>query len=117
MAFHVAIVQPESELVNVTAKVLRIDMVINAMQTALQHRPDAFDIVGRNAIADILASRMADRLVLVEQAADSLIAAVLIRVTGGPRLCWRVTKRKTWMAGSSPAKGNWEVLRSEWEPF
>src|SRR5665213_1444449 len=50
------------------------------MQTALEDGPDGLDIVGAHAVPNILARRMLDRLMLVEQPAYSLVAAVLIRV-------------------------------------
>jgi hypothetical protein len=80
MALHVAVVQPERELVNLPAKVVRIDMVVNAVHAALEHASHGLDIVGAHAVAHILASRMADRLVLVEQPAETLITAVLVCV-------------------------------------
>src|SRR5438094_316920 len=53
MPLHIALIEPESELVNVPAKVLRADMVEGAVDTALQHGPDAFDAVGRNVVASV----------------------------------------------------------------
>jgi hypothetical protein len=46
---HIALIEPESELIDVPAKVLRADMVEGAVNTALQDSPDAFDAVGRRS--------------------------------------------------------------------
>jgi hypothetical protein len=53
MTRHIALVEPESELVNVPAPVLRADVVEGAINAALQDSPNGLDAVGRNAIADI----------------------------------------------------------------
>lgn len=66
MPLHVAVVQPEDELIDIPAKMLWIDVVINAMQPALENTPNALDVVGAHAVADILTRRVLDRLVLVE---------------------------------------------------
>jgi hypothetical protein len=54
MPRHIALVEPESELVNVTSEVLFADVVESAIDTALEHRPNRFDAVGRNVSATYL---------------------------------------------------------------
>jgi hypothetical protein len=55
MPLHIALIEPESELVNVPAKVLRADVVEGAVNAALQDGPDAFNAVGRNAVTRVFA--------------------------------------------------------------
>src|SRR4051794_8855616 len=63
----VALVQPERELVNVPAQVLRAGMVVHADNAPLENREDALDTVRGNAVADELAYAVIDRLVIEEQ--------------------------------------------------
>src|SRR5258708_38401358 len=77
MPLHIALIEPESELVNVPAKMLRADMVEGAVNAAFQDGPDAFDAVGRNAIANVFAGLVVDRFVR-ERPSQAAIAAVLI---------------------------------------
>src|SRR5579863_2700642 len=65
MPLHVALIEAERELVNVAVQVLIAGVVVDAVQTALQDRPDAFHAVRRDAIADILAGAVNDGLVLI----------------------------------------------------
>src|SRR6266576_4412019 len=55
MPLNIALIEPESELVNGPAKMLRADMVEGAVDAALQHGPDASDAVSRNVVASVLA--------------------------------------------------------------
>jgi hypothetical protein len=63
MPLYVALIEPESELVNVPAKVFRADMVKGSIDAALQNSPDTFNAIGRNVVADIFASTVIDGFV------------------------------------------------------
>src|SRR5579864_4726941 len=53
---HVALIEPERELVYIAMQVLVAGVVIDAVQPALQNGPDALDAVRRHAIIpDVLA--------------------------------------------------------------
>ena len=67
VALYVTFVQAERELINVTGKVLRADLVIDAIHAALQERPNAFDTVRTGRAASKGTSRMVHRLVAKEQ--------------------------------------------------
>ena len=55
MPLHVARIETERELVNVPAEMLGADMMESSVDAAFQNGPDAFDAIGRNVVADILA--------------------------------------------------------------
>src|SRR5208337_1087768 len=78
--FDVAFVQPEGELVQIAAKVLAAHAVINAVVAAFQDSPDAFNRVRVCRASRVLASRMIDGIVLVEQAVQSGENQVLIGI-------------------------------------
>src|SRR5208282_4210237 len=67
MPLDVAFVQPESELIQIAAEVLAAHAVVNAIVAAFQDGPDAFNRVRVGRASRILASRMIDGIVLVEQ--------------------------------------------------
>src|SRR6266511_2479815 len=54
-ALHVAVVEPERELVNVPGKMLRAGVMINANDPAFQHGPHRFDAVGADTVPHVLA--------------------------------------------------------------
>lgn len=83
VAVDVAFVQPERELIDVATKVLLARMVIDADQAALEDGEHALDAVGRDAIADILALAVVDRLVAVEHPRQTTIGRSLIGVERG----------------------------------
>src|ERR1700682_2468061 len=60
----VPIIEPEGELVNIPAQMLRANVVEGSIDAALQDGPDAFDAVRRNAITGVFARAVVDRLVL-----------------------------------------------------
>src|SRR4029077_10035708 len=66
----VAVVEPEGELVDVAAKMLRAGMVVDAGNAALHDGPDRFDAVGVDIAARVLASAVVDRVVAEEQAVE-----------------------------------------------
>ena len=65
MPRYIALVERESELIDVPAEVLLADVVESAVDAALQHRPNRFDAIGRNAVADVRACLVVDRFLLV----------------------------------------------------
>ena len=48
VSLHVAIVQPERELIDVALEVFRAGVVVDAMKPALQDGPDTLYAVGRD---------------------------------------------------------------------
>lgn len=75
---NVAVVQAERKFINITAQMLVARMVIDAMQTALQHGPNAFDAVGAHAISDVLARTVVDGFVSIEHRSKTAIACMLV---------------------------------------
>jgi len=67
VVFHVAVVQPEGEFIDVTAQMLLAGVMVDADQAALENREHALDVVGRNAVADVFAGAVVDGLVIEEQ--------------------------------------------------
>ena len=82
VAFHVAIVQPERELVDVAAKVFRAGVMINAVKPTLQNGENAFHAVRRHVIADVFSRTVIDGVVLETGSADAMIDAALIGMQG-----------------------------------
>jgi hypothetical protein len=75
---YVALVEAKRELVNIAMQVLVAGVVIDAVQTALQHRPDALNAVRRHAvIPDVLARAVNDGFVLVI-AAEANVATMIV---------------------------------------
>ena len=65
MTLHRPVVKPESETHRRIFQMFFAGVMIDAVQSAFQDGPYAFDIICAHAIADIFASRMIYRLVLV----------------------------------------------------
>lgn len=80
MTLHLALVQPEGRLVDVAAKVLRADLVVDAYHATLEDRPDAFDAVHMDVPAHVLASGVIDGIVQEEQTAQALVCAGIVGV-------------------------------------
>src|SRR5260370_40523851 len=78
MPLDMALVEPERELVNVAAKMLRTGVVIDANQAALQNRENALDAVGRYVVADELGSTVVDGFVIEEQAGEAAVAGEVV---------------------------------------
>src|SRR3954447_11141965 len=76
----VAFVQPERELVNVAAQMLRAGMMIDAENAALHDREDALDAVGCHVAAHELSSAVIDRLVIEEQPGEATVSGELVSV-------------------------------------
>src|SRR5579864_100358 len=92
MALHVALVQSEGELVDVAAKVLVAGVVVDAVQSALEDRPHGFNAVRMDAIADVLACAVVDRLAPEEQATQATVASVFVAVDHAAGLDVRVDR-------------------------
>src|SRR5580704_5655167 len=80
VVFDVAFVEPEGELVNVAAKMLRAGVVIDADQPALENRKDALNAVRGDASAGELAERMVHCVVAEEQPAKIAIGSRFVGV-------------------------------------
>ena len=82
VASDVAVIQPESKLVNVPARMVRADMVEGAVDATFQYRPDRFNAVGGNVAVDVglnvLACAVVDRLVPEEKPVHSEIGFRLV---------------------------------------
>src|SRR5574337_920292 len=68
MAFHVAHIQAKRELVNVAMQMLLGNLMIDAIDAALQNSPDAFDAVRADAVLTVLSRCVIDAIVAKEQA-------------------------------------------------
>src|SRR5574337_535447 len=80
----VAVVQPEGELVHVALKILRLYVVIDAKQTALEDREHGFNAVRSHAVADKLAGSVVYLLMLrEEQTGQIVVTHVLVGVDRG----------------------------------
>ena len=75
---HVPFVQTESELVNVTAQMLRAGVMIDAVNPALHYRPNAFDAVGVDAVPGILTRTVVHRLMVKGLTIQSTVARMLV---------------------------------------
>ena len=78
MSLHIAVIQPKCELVDIAAKVLVADLMVDAVYAALQDCPNAFDAVGADVIACVFASTMIDGFMLVQESTDSGITAMFV---------------------------------------
>src|SRR6185437_2976832 len=76
---NVAFVESKRELVCVAMNVLGASVMIDAVQAALHHRPNAFNAVGRDAIADVLTVSVVDRRVK-EILAELVITGVFVGI-------------------------------------
>lgn len=62
VARNIALVEPESELVQMASKVLVADVVERTVDAALQHCPNRLDTVSRNAVPRVFARAVVYRL-------------------------------------------------------
>jgi hypothetical protein len=67
VASDVSLIQPEGELIDVAAQVLLAGVVVDAMQAALENRPDALNRIGGRCAPSVLPGAVVNRIVLVEQ--------------------------------------------------
>lgn len=79
---HVAIIQPKGELVNIAANMLLAGMMIDAMQTALKNRPDAFNSVCSDVFPNVLPGAMIDGFVRIDGFVEALIATMFVGMQG-----------------------------------
>ena len=80
MALNISIIQAESELADVSGKMLVAGVVVDAMQPAFQDSPHTFDAVGRYTPSVVFPGSVIDLLMLIQQAAQGVIPAMFIRV-------------------------------------
>src|SRR5260370_30794984 len=74
VALHIALIEPECELINVAAEMLWADVMERAVDAALQHRPNALDAVCRHAVvADVFASAVIDGFTLEKRPHNAII--------------------------------------------
>ncbi len=78
VASDVSLIQAECELVNVAAKMFLADLMIDAMQSALENRPDALNAVRAGYPANVLTRRMVDALLPEKQAVQVVVSSVFI---------------------------------------
>lgn len=86
VVLHVADIQTEGELVNVSLQMFVAGMVIDAVQSALQDGPDALNTVRADIASYKFFRAMVDRLMLKEQPAQRVVAAMLISINLRPWL-------------------------------
>lgn len=79
---YVSVIQSEGELVDVAAQMLLAGMVVNAMQTALQDRPNAFNAVGAHAVQYVLARTVVNCVVFEKQTVEAGITGMIVSVKG-----------------------------------
>jgi hypothetical protein len=80
MVFHVTLIEPEGEFIDIAAKMLRARMVIYSDQAAFENGENAFDTVCGDVAAYELPCFMIDRFMLKSQGAEAIICASFIRV-------------------------------------
>lgn len=80
VAFHTPRVQPEGKFVNVSFGVLFADMVKDAVDAALEDRPNRLDSVGIDRAVREVSRTVIDRAVPKEQAIKPGVAGVLVAV-------------------------------------
>lgn len=81
-ALHVAVVQSESELVNVAGKMFRAGVMIDANESAFQHGPHRFNAVGADTVPHVLTCAMVYRLMLEACFVNASVSAVIVCVEG-----------------------------------
>lgn len=74
----VTIVQAKRELVDVACEMFLADLMVDAIQTALEDGPHALDAVRTRHTAHIFVGGVIDAMLLVEQAIKSVIRSMLI---------------------------------------
>src|SRR5208282_470951 len=79
----VPFVQSEREFIDVASKVLRADLVVDAIHAAFQDRPDALNRVRMGRASRVLASRVIDRIVTEKQAVQPGKDQVIVSVKLG----------------------------------
>lgn len=77
---HVAVIEPERELIDVAADVFWAGVVVDADQAPLKHREHGLNAVRSHAIANIFAFAMVDGRMVEKQTTYVAVRASLIRV-------------------------------------
>ena len=67
MVLHIALVQPERELVHVPLKVLLAERVVHTVEAALQDGPHALDAIGMRHAIHVLLGAVVDRSMVIHQ--------------------------------------------------
>lgn len=83
MPLDVSEIQTEGKFVNVSLGVLWADMVKDAVDTALENRPNALNAVGVDRAACEVSGAVVDRGMAVEQTVKASVAGVFVAVDGG----------------------------------
>lgn len=83
MVINGPLIQPEGVFVNVPAKVLDRDVVVDALESALEDGSHGFDAVGMHVPVYVLAFGVAHGVVIITFKVESVVAPVLVRVDGG----------------------------------
>src|SRR5208282_3934964 len=76
---HVADVKAKRELIHVAMQVLLGNLMVNAVHSALEHSPDAFNAVRADSIFGVDASGVIDGFVAKEQTVKADVPGRLIR--------------------------------------
>jgi hypothetical protein len=80
MVLHIAFVEPEGELIDIAAKVLRAGVVVDANQATLENSEHTFNPVRGHIVANIFARAVVDRGVFKTRTLDADICASFIGV-------------------------------------
>jgi hypothetical protein len=75
VVFDAAVVQPERKFVNVAVQMLRAGVMVDSYQPALQDGKDAFDAIGCRLAANVFASAVIDRIVVVSREVNARVCA------------------------------------------
>ena len=86
MVLNVSLVQPERKFINVAVQMLRAGVMIDAEQTSLQDRKNAFHAICRHVAANIFARAVIDRVMVETGIADAGICATFVSVQRRSRL-------------------------------
>lgn len=77
---HVSSIQPESEFIHISPKMLVAGVMIDAMQSALHDSPHALDSICVDVTPDILPIAVIDTIVTEEKAIQIGVRSMLIRI-------------------------------------
>ncbi len=80
---HVADVQAERELIHIAMQVLLGNLMVNAIHSALEHSPNAFNAVRADSVLGVDASRVIDSLVAKEQPVEADVSGRFVRKDRG----------------------------------
>src|SRR5579885_2004977 len=89
---HIPCVEANRKLIDIAVQMLLARLVIDAVQSTLEHSPHGFDSVGACHAAHVLVRRMVDALLLVEESGQVVVGRVLIGVERGTDFHIRVNR-------------------------